>query len=203
MSMVNVTIVGNLTKAPQLQTFQSGKVKATLFVAVNYPSKADSSIQDVEYYRIDLWDRTAENAVKYLQKGNQIFAAGRFVLDRWIDQSGKERTTPVITASQITFPNRGSSNHANQYRRPEITQVAAPQAAAVVLTPAPAHLQIAEETEPLAEATTTITSYADYEQSFIEDAEADSLLAGARTVGVVAEPRAHYTPRTRRLARRH
>lgn len=198
MSMVNAVIVGNLTRDPQLHVFNTGKTKATLSLAVNYPSPRDHNVELVEYYRVELWGRTAENASKYLQKGNQIVASGRFSLDRWTDQSGKERTTPVITATQITFPQRGNKSNGNQYQSSESAQ--ATRVAKTTFVPAPCSddLPITEEAEQMATPTAAVAELADYEQGIVdEDSVADSLLAGARTVSVVAEPRSHYRPRTR------
>lgn len=203
MSMANVTIVGNLAKAPQLRTFQSGRVKADLILAVNspYSFKSENAAETVDFYRVELWGVMAENAVRYLRTGNQIGASGRLILDHWIDQSGQARTTPVIAATQITYPPKGSRN--NEYRRSESTQNTGQSTPAAILAAVtPVDLPPAEEAEPVASPSTPITDYAELGEGFVdEDAAADSLLAGARTVNV-AEPRAHYRPRTRAALRR-
>lgn len=110
MSMVNISLVGNLVRSPEQFTFQSGKVKTNMVVAVNsIRSSADKEgVEQVDYYKVETWGRTAENAAKYLDKGNQVTVHGKLSIEYWTDKEGKERFTFVVTGHQISFPQRGS-----------------------------------------------------------------------------------------------
>jgi single-strand DNA-binding protein len=109
MSLVNISIVGNLVKAPEQFCFKSGKVKTTLVVAVDGPNRKQEGANDTEFYRIEAWGKLGEIAHKYLSKGNQVGATGRLVMNRWQDREGKERVTPTVEANQISLPQRSKS----------------------------------------------------------------------------------------------
>ncbi len=103
MSLVNVSLVGNLVKKPEQVLFDSGKVKTTLVVATNsFDSRTETKVAD--FYRVETWGRLAELASRYLDKGSQVTVSGRLILDRWTDTSGNRRITPTVKASQLALP---------------------------------------------------------------------------------------------------
>jgi single-strand DNA-binding protein len=104
MGLANISIVGNLVKAPEQMQLASGKLKTTLVVAVNHTKKTES--ESADFYNVVAWGRLAELAGKYLDKGQQVTATGRLALDRWTDRNGQARVTPVVSADQIAFPRR-------------------------------------------------------------------------------------------------
>lgn len=104
MGLANISIVGNLVKAPEQLQLASGKLKTTFVVAVNHAKKSES--ESADYYNVVAWGRLAELAGQYLDKGQQVTATGRLTLDRWTDKNGQARVTPVVNADQIAFPRR-------------------------------------------------------------------------------------------------
>lgn len=106
MGLVNISIVGNLTRSPEQIQFASGRVKTTMVVAVNHPSRSNKGTEAADYYRVETWGKMADMASKYLSKGNQVGVTGRLVFDHWIDKQGKNRITPVVEASQLSLPTR-------------------------------------------------------------------------------------------------
>lgn len=108
MGLANISIVGNLVKAPEQIQLASGKLKTTFVVAVNHAKKSESDSAD--YYNVVAWGRLAELAGQYLDKGQQVTATGRLTLDRWTDKNGQARVTPVVNADQIAFPRRSQAD---------------------------------------------------------------------------------------------
>ena len=109
MSLVNISIVGNLAKAPEQTCFASGKVKTTLIVACNSPHRGKSGerqFDKADFYKVEFWGKLAELTHKYLSKGNQVGVSGRLVFDYWQDKQGQQRMTPVVEATQIALPPR-------------------------------------------------------------------------------------------------
>lgn len=104
MSLANISIVGNLARAPEQMYFASGRVKTTLVVAVNGPNRTNRESNIADFYKVETWGKLAELAGEYLAKGNQVAVSGRLVFDRWTDRQGKERVTPVVEASQLALP---------------------------------------------------------------------------------------------------
>lgn len=115
MSMVNVSLVGNLVKAPEQVCFASGRIKTTLIVAVNYPKSVSGNNErptdGADFYRIETWGKLAELAQKYLSKGNQVGISGRLFMEHWTDKEGRDRLTPVVTAAQLSLPPRPVSSY--------------------------------------------------------------------------------------------
>jgi single-strand DNA-binding protein len=105
MSIANLSIVGNLVKAPQQTQFASGKVKTTMFVAVNNPMrKTKDGNSTADFYKVETWGKLAELAASKLDKGNQVAANGRLSMETWVDKQGRERVTPTISVYDFAFP---------------------------------------------------------------------------------------------------
>ncbi len=106
MSLVTISIVGNLVKPPEQMYFASGRTKTTMVVAVNGSGRGARAADTADFYRVELWGKLAELAGKYLSKGNQVGLSGRLILDRWTDKQGRSRITPIVEATQLAFPPR-------------------------------------------------------------------------------------------------
>ncbi len=104
MSLANVSLVGNLVKAPEQIQFSSGRTKTTLVVAVNGMGKAPNKANTADFYRVETWGKLADLAAKYLNKGNQVTVSGRLIMDHWTDRHGASRVTPVVEANQLSLP---------------------------------------------------------------------------------------------------
>lgn len=107
MSLASVSIVGNLTRSPELTHTHTGTATTTLSVAVNRIRKGKD--EQADFYQVEVWGKLAELAVKFLSKGNQITACGRLTFDHWTDREGKARFTPVVRAEQIAFPRKSQT----------------------------------------------------------------------------------------------
>jgi single-strand DNA-binding protein len=75
-----------------------------LRVAVTERRKeADNFVDHTEWFTLVCFGKTAENAQKFLKKGRQVFAEGRFQARKWVDKEGKERTSLEVIVSQLLF----------------------------------------------------------------------------------------------------
>lgn len=126
MNMINVTLVGNLVKAPEQFTFASGRIKTTMRIAVSNPPRQQKEQNEEtpdsssDFYRVEIWGKLAELAFKYLQKGQQVGVSGRLIMERWTDKEGRERLTPVVAATQLQFPPRSTAK-AVDYPQVDVT----------------------------------------------------------------------------------
>ena len=110
MSLSNVALVGNRVKAPERIEFSSGRVKTTMVVAVNsFVRSSGKTDKACDFYKVETWGKLAELAARCLNKGNQITVTGRLILDHWTDRQGTNRITPVVEASQLSLPQKSSS----------------------------------------------------------------------------------------------
>lgn len=100
----SVQIIGNLAERPQLQYTQSGIAVANISVAVNYSIKqGDQYIDRVEWIRAVLWNKTAESAEKYLNKGSKVYLQGRMATRSWEDKENVKRWTTEVQVSNLIF----------------------------------------------------------------------------------------------------
>jgi single-strand DNA-binding protein len=61
------------------------------------------------WFRITLWNRLAETASQYLQKGKQVYIEGRLRVEEYIDRDGKPRHSLEVFATDMQFiGSRGS-----------------------------------------------------------------------------------------------
>lgn len=111
MSFNKIIIVGNLGKDPELRYTPQGNAVCNFSMASNEKRRDKSGeLQDITtWFRITLWNRQAENASKYLQKGSQVYIEGRLRLDEWTDKDGNIRQTLDVTASDMQFLSSGGS----------------------------------------------------------------------------------------------
>ncbi len=103
--IAHVTLVGNLTRDPELRQIPSGTSVCQLGVAVNSSYK-DSSGQWVEkpnYFDVVVWGTQGENCARYLSKGRQVAVDGRLDQRSWEAQDGTKRSKVEIIADTVMF----------------------------------------------------------------------------------------------------
>lgn len=98
--MNKITIIGNLTRDPDLRTTQSGKNVCTFTVAVN---KRVNGQNEADFFRVTAWDKLGENCMKYLAKGRKVAVAGPVSLNTYTSQDGRNRADIVVTAQDVEF----------------------------------------------------------------------------------------------------
>lgn len=103
----HVVLIGRLTRdlGSDERSFaytQGGTARANVSVAVNRSRKgADGSWGDeVSYFDITIWGKTAENLKPYLLKGKQIAVDGYLRQDRW-EKDGKTNSKVVVVANTV------------------------------------------------------------------------------------------------------
>jgi len=105
MSFNKITIVGNLGRDPELRYTAQGTPVCTFSVATNERRKdKNGEMQDqTTWFRITLWNRQAETASQYLQKGRQVYIEGRLRVEEYIDRDGKPRHALEVHATDMQF----------------------------------------------------------------------------------------------------
>lgn len=101
-----VTLLGNLTRDPELRKTKSGNSVTELGMAMNRTRSLENGQKQEEATFVDVivWGKDAENAVKYLQKGRSILVEGRLQLDTWKDsQSGQSRSKLRVVAESVQY----------------------------------------------------------------------------------------------------
>lgn len=110
-------IIGRLGRDPELRYTQSGVPVTTLNVATGetYIDRDGNKNEVTEWHRVSVFQRQAENCVKYLRKGSLVFVEGSLQTRKWQDQQGQDRYTTVIKALRVTFLDRKSDGMRDEY----------------------------------------------------------------------------------------
>jgi len=110
MSFNKIILVGNLGRDPELRYTPQGNAGCNFSMATNEKRRdKNGEFQNLTtWFRVTLWGRQAENANKYLQKGNPVYIEGRLKLDEWTDRDGNTRQTLDVTATEMQFLGSGA-----------------------------------------------------------------------------------------------
>jgi single-strand DNA-binding protein len=105
----HITLVGNLTRDPEIRYVDGGAKGVTKFaLAVNRKSKGGDETMFVD---IVAWDRLGEVCNQYLKKGMSALVAGRLVIRKYDDKDGNKRTAVEVVASDMQMlDSKGRAN---------------------------------------------------------------------------------------------
>ena len=102
-------IVGTLGKDPEIRYSSKGNAVVNISVATNetWKDRETGEPQErTEWHRIVIFGKLGEIAQQYLKKGSQAYFEGRIKTSKWQDQSGNDRYTTEIVASQMEMLGR-------------------------------------------------------------------------------------------------
>ncbi|MEA2689331.1 MAG: single-strand DNA-binding protein [Candidatus Eremiobacteraeota bacterium] len=106
-SFNRITLVGNLTRDPEIRYVGSGAAVTKFTLAVNRRSKQQ---EETDYIDCVAWDKLAETCNTYLKKGMSCLVDGRLSIRSYDDKDGnKRKATEVVvnTMQMLDRPNRG------------------------------------------------------------------------------------------------
>ena len=100
----HVSIVGNLTRDPELRFTQSGQATASFGVAVNrrWQNRQTNEWEEaVSFFDVVCWGQLAENTAQSLTKGTRIMVSGRLDQRSWETPDHERRSKIEITADEV------------------------------------------------------------------------------------------------------
>ena len=100
----NVTVVGNLTRDPELRFTASGQAVASFGLAVNrrWQNRQTNEWEEAtSFFDITCWAQMAENVSETLQKGARVVVTGRLDQRSWENQDGDRRSKVEIVADEV------------------------------------------------------------------------------------------------------
>ena len=102
-SLNKVTLIGNLTRDPDLRYTPAGTAVCTIGLATNrqWVTESGEKKEDAEFHRLVAWNKLAEICSQLLKKGRKIYAEGRLQTRNWTAQDGGARTTTEIVISDM------------------------------------------------------------------------------------------------------
>ncbi len=110
-SLNKVSLIGNLTRDPELRYTPQGTAVCTFGLATNRQWTTDTGEkkEDVEFHRIVSWNKLAEICAQLLKKGRKTFIEGRLQTRSWTgDDNVKRNQTEIVASEMILLDSRGA-----------------------------------------------------------------------------------------------
>ncbi len=114
----HITIMGRLTRDPELRRTGSGIAVASFSVAVDRDfGNRESGEKETDFIDCVAWRQTGEFVSKYFSKGRMIVVSGRLQIRSWTDKDGNKRRTAEVVADNVYFGDskRDSDGSGNAY----------------------------------------------------------------------------------------
>lgn len=117
----NLTLVGRLTRDPDLRYTQSGKAVCSFVLAVDREMSKEkreeakaNNYPTADFPRIVVWNKMGETCSKYLKKGSLVAIVGKIQTGSYKDKDGKMVYTTDVIADRVRFLNTKSSGDNNK-----------------------------------------------------------------------------------------
>lgn len=117
--MNNITLVGRLSS--DVQSRKAGESTVATFPLAVQRDFAREGQQDTDFINIEVWGKTAENCVKYLEKGRQVAIVGSLRIEKY-QKDGENKLSTKVRADKVKF--LGTGKPAPQASEPEFEPVA-------------------------------------------------------------------------------
>jgi single-strand DNA-binding protein len=115
MDLNRTTIIGRLTRDPEVRSIPSGKSVCTITVATGrvWTDQAGQKQKESEFHSVVLWGKLAEIAGQYMRKGARVYMEGRLRTREWTGQDGVKRyRTEIVAENMIMLDGPKSSGEA-------------------------------------------------------------------------------------------
>lgn len=101
MSSFNKAIlIGRLTRDPEMRTTATGRQVANFGIAVDRQFKSEGG-QDVDFFNVSAWGKSAEFVANYLAKGRLVCVEGRIQTRKYQTKEGENREVTEIVADNV------------------------------------------------------------------------------------------------------
>ena len=101
--MNKLTIIGNLTRDPELRTTSAGKDVCTFTVAVNRRKTGNNQQPEADFFRVSAWDGLAKSCGQFLAKGRKVAVIGSVSVHTFQTQTGETKAQLEVNASDVEF----------------------------------------------------------------------------------------------------
>jgi single-strand DNA-binding protein len=101
--MNTVTVVGNLTRDPELRYTPTGQAVVKFGIAVNrfYTNRKGDKVESTDFFTVNAWRSLAENVAESLKTGARVVVTGRIQTRTWETEDADRRTVVEIEAEEV------------------------------------------------------------------------------------------------------
>ena len=111
----HITLMGRLTRDPELRYTQSNTPVASFTLAVDRDySSRDGGERQTDFIDCVAWRSTAEFVSKYFQKGSMAVVSGRLQIRDWTDRDNNKRRSAEVVVDNVYFGESKRSRDENQ-----------------------------------------------------------------------------------------
>ena len=128
----HITIMGRLTRDPELRRTGNGTAVASFTLAVDRDfAPKDGGEKETDFIDCVAWRNTGEFVSKYFTKGRMAVVSGRLQIRKWKNDQGENRYSTEVVAENVYFgDSKRDSNSAGSYpTAPSYTPPVVPDAA--------------------------------------------------------------------------
>jgi single-strand DNA-binding protein len=122
--MINqVTLVGRMTRDPEMRLTPEGTPVVNVTLAVNRHYRNHNGDIDADFVQCTLWRKQAENTANFCHKGSVVGITGRIQTRNYENQEGKRVYVTEVVAESIRFLDKKPSEPNEvrpQYEREEM-----------------------------------------------------------------------------------
>ena len=101
--MNKLTIIGNLTRDPELRTTSAGVSVCSFTVAVNRRNRNQNGQAEADFFRVSAWRERGETCAKYLTKGKKVCVIGPVSVKTYQANDGTTKASLEVTADDVEF----------------------------------------------------------------------------------------------------
>jgi single-strand DNA-binding protein len=113
-----VTLVGNVTRDPELRYTSGGRGVASFGLAVNRRYQVNGEWQEqTSFFNVTAWGTLGENAAASLNKGTRVVVYGRLEQRSWETQEGDKRSVIEVIADELGPSLRWAQAHVEKTAR--------------------------------------------------------------------------------------
>lgn len=112
--MNHVTLMGRLSRDPELKRTGSGVAVANFSIAVEDNYKDDDGNKKAIFIDCTAWRNTAEYIAKYFTKGRMMVLSGELDVQKWKDRDGNNRTSTIVVVKEAYFGDSKKEGSGNQ-----------------------------------------------------------------------------------------
>ena len=109
--MNTITVVGNLTRDPELRYTPTGQAVVKFGIAVNrfYTNRNGERVEQTDFFNVNAWRSVAVNVAESLTTGARVLVTGRLQSRNWETEDGQKRSAVEIEAEEVAASLRSAT----------------------------------------------------------------------------------------------
>lgn len=122
----NVTLVGRITRDPEVKAIGQGSAVCSFTLAVNRTFKNQQGEYEADFINCQAFGNTAQRMQQYVRKGNLLGVTGRMQTRNYENNMGQRVYVTEVIANNITFLESNKQQQGNNYPDPYASNAPSP-----------------------------------------------------------------------------